>query len=870
MAKPLRASSKASGILSPGEALGPYKIVGLLGSGGMGVVYRAHDPRLGRDVALKVLRWPSADTERVARFSREARAAGSLNHPNIVAVFDVGTEEGVPYVVTELLEGETLRARLDHGQLPYRKAVEYGIHIALALDAAHGKGIWHRDVKPANVFITADGRVKLLDFGIAKLSEREAQTQSDEPTLEDSKAGEIRGTAGYMSPEQVLGRDVDHRTDIFALGAMLYEMFTGVRAFQRPSTVETMTAILQQDPVDPLTINTSLSPVAAAVVRRCLEKNREERFQSARDLAFDLQQLRDLTAGGRPLGAAPRALGRKALAAILAAVVLGGAALAMLLLRPGPEPAFEQLTFRRGRIGGARFVSDGQAVVYSEARQGNALEVSRVDLAERQRADQRPVAPPASSPLGYPLGTDVLAARAGQLALSLRRRFVLGERFVGTLGLAPIGGGSPREVAENIEDADWDWSGTQLAVVRSTGDVGGQSQIEYPIGQTLHKTAGSIRFLRVSPDGQRIAFLEDPVGRGVSGRVAVVDMAGNVTALTDELPSVRGLAWSADGGEIWFTAGDVRTNRALRAVSLERKERLILAAPGSLTLWDIARDGRVLLTRDEERRAMVGVPPGETTERDLSWFDNSGVADISEDGQWILFADRFGVYVRGTDGSPATHLGLTDGFADALSPDGETVLATRNRASELVLIPRKAGNHVRLPAHGITTYRGGRWFPDGRRVLFTGSKPGSDIRSYIQDVSGGAPRALTSENTWALSISPDGEWTAAIGSGQAISLWPVAGGEAPRPVHGTQPGERPVAWSADGRSLWLFRRGEVPAHVYQLDIATGRRHLWKTLVPPDAAGVYSIIEFEVTSKGHAYVYSYTRLLSQLYLVRGLK
>src|SRR5688572_13220378 len=269
--------------LSPGHRLGAYTVVELLGAGGMGEVYRAHDARLGRDVALKVLRHAFNDPEGLARFIREARTAGGLNHPNIISVFDVGAEDGRPFVVTEVLEGETLRARLDRGPLPFRKAVEYGTQIAQALDAAHGRGISHRDVKPANAFITSEGRIKLLDFGIAKLTEREADALSQESTAaEESKSGVIRGTAGYMSPEQVLGQPVDHRTDIFALGAVLYEMFTGARAFHRPSSVQTMTAVLQEDPADPLKVNPRLPPAAVAIVLRCLEKNKEERFQSAR------------------------------------------------------------------------------------------------------------------------------------------------------------------------------------------------------------------------------------------------------------------------------------------------------------------------------------------------------------------------------------------------------------------------------------------------------------------------------------------------------------------------------------------------------------------------------------------------------------
>jgi hypothetical protein len=636
-------------------------------------------------------------------------------------------------------------------------------------------------------------------------------------------------------------------------------MFTGTRAFHRASTVETMTAVLHEDPPDPLTFNANLPPAAIAIVRRCLEKNKEERFQSARDLAFDLQQLRELTGGTGSGGAARPGPRRRILPALLAAAVaLEAILLALLLTRPRSEPGFDQLTFRRGRIGGARFASDGQAVVYSEARDGNAMEVWRTDLADS----------PAARPLGFPNGSDILAARAGELALSLRRRFVLGERFTGTLAVAPIGGGSPREVAENVDDADWDPSGSQLAIVRSGGDVGGQTQIEYPVGRTLYKTAGSIRFLRVSRDARRIAFLEDATGRGVGGRVAVVDLDGRATMLTGEWPSVRGLAWSADGDEIWFAAGDSRTNRALRAARPGGKERIVWAAPGSLTVWDIARDGRVLLTRDEERRALVGVPPGKSAEEDFSWFDNSGVADLSDDGRWLLFGDRSGVYLRATDGSPPIHLGLKDGFADDLSPDGKTVLATTNAGRQLVLVPSGAGDARPLPAHGIVTYSGARWLPDGRRIVFSGRESGRNLRSYIQDVAGGPPRVLTPENTRALAISPDGALAAAIGPGQPISLWPVAGGPS-RPVPGSQPDDRPVGWSADGQSLWLFRRGEVPAHVYQLDIANGRRHLWKTLVPPDPAGVYSIIEFSITPSGHAYFYSYTRLLSQLYLVRGL-
>jgi Tol biopolymer transport system component len=826
----------------------------------MGEVYRAHDSRLGRDVAVKILRRSPHDPESVARFSREARAAGGLNHPHIVSVFDVGTADGVPYLVTEVLEGETLRARLDRGAVPYRKAVDYGVEIAQALDAAHGRGIWHRDVKPANAFITGSGRIKLLDFGVAKLSEQEARADSQTQTVDETRPGEIRGTAGYMSPEQILGKPVDHRTDIFALGAVLYEMFTGARAFHRQTTVQTMTAVLQDDPPDPCGVNPRLPAAAAALVLRCLEKNKEERFQSARDLAFALQQLRDSTGTTSALEP-PSVVRRRTRAALFAAVVLAEAAvIAFLLLRPQAAPVFEQLSFRRSRIGGARFAASAQAVVYSEAREGNRLDVWRIHLADG----------PASGALEFPDGGDVLATRAGQIALSTDRRFVLGERFVGTLAIATIGSGAPREKANDIEDADWDPQGTHLALAHSTGDAAEQTQIEYPEGKPLYSYSGSIRFLRFSPDGKRLAFVQDSSRRGVSGQVAVMDLQGKVTPLGDRWDSVRGLAWSPAGDEIWFTAGASRSARALWAISLAGKRRLVHQSPGSLTLWDIAPDGRVLLTRDDERRAIVGMAPGASAERDLSWLDQSGVADVTPDGRWLLGRDRFGVYVRETNGAPPKFLGLKEGFADALSPDGKMAIGTAVD-DQLILLSTGVGDPQPLPRHGITQYGGARWFPDGRRILFTGGPPDKVLRSYVQEAFDGTPpRPLTPEGVRGLAISADGARIAAVGGKPSgISIWSDTGVRQ-QLVPGSSSNDRPVAFSADGKSLWLFRRGEVPAHIDRLDIATGERRPWKELVPPEMAGVYSIIELTITPDGQSYFYSYTRLLSQLYLVRGLR
>ena len=517
-------------------------------------MYRARDPRLQREVALKIVH-PSLTVtpEHIDRFSREARAAGSLHHPNILVVFDVGVDNGVPYVISELLEGESLRDRLDRGPVPYRKALDYGIQMAQALGAAHAKGIWHRDVKPANTFITSDGRIKLLDFGLAKLSERISDSSSDETTADASKPGMIRGTAGYMSPEQARAERVDHRTDLFSLGAILYEMFTSTRAFQRASTVETLHAVLREEPADPLEINPALPLAAAVTVRRCLEKSVDERFQSARDLAFQLQQLRDGTLTGRPAATALASWRRRALLAALFAVAALGVAWAIGHL-PQRSPSFEQLTFRRGRIGGARFASEGQAVIYSEAGDRNHRDVWRLDPSEG----------PKSRALPRYAGAEVLATRKGELALSLDRRFVGGKHFVGKLATAPIDGdGRPRELRTDVESADWDPAGKELATIVTTGPGGAESRLEYPPGHVLH-VARSIQWPRFSPDGRRIAFLEDTTGPGIVGRVAVVDLEGHFTPLTEVWRNARGLAWSPSGDEVWFTAGGWWMDRALR------------------------------------------------------------------------------------------------------------------------------------------------------------------------------------------------------------------------------------------------------------------------------------------------------------------
>jgi Tol biopolymer transport system component len=854
-------------VLSPGHRLGPYEILARIGGGGMGEVYRARDPRLGRDVALKVLRASLALTaERVQALGREARAAGSLNHPNIVTVYDVATDGDVPYVVTELLEGESLRERLTGGALPFRKAVEYGIQIAEALGAAHEKGIVHRDVKPENAFVTREGRVKLLDFGLAKLRESEPPAGPDDVTTEDRTSG-VRGTAGYMSPEQVTGAAIDPRTDIFSLGAVLFEMFTGVQPFQRPSRVERMTAVLRDEPPDLGELAPALSPSAVVAVRRCLEKGREARFQSARDLAFHLRQVQD-GAGerGQPSSPAGRLIQRWSVPLLALLVTVTAALLIRSALTPPQLTTFERLSFGRGRVGGARFATDSGDVIYSMARDGGLSRVFKVDSEGTESAER------------FPPGTEVLAIDRGGYLLSIDHRPTKGERSGGTL--ASTGGGSePRRLMPNlrVEGADWgprdEAQGgrerQELVAAAFTNGVSGDSWLEYPLGRELYRPKrGGVASPRFSRDGRRIAFLEDPGGLGLGGRVCVYDRdAGQAAPLTQEWTNARGLAWSPDGSEIWFAAGDRYGNRALRAVDLRGRERVLHEAPASLTLWDVAPDGRVLFAREEERKAVFGAVGDDDTPRDLSWQDRSGVADLSADGRRILFADRGGVYLR-TPPGPPTLLGLSGGFADAIAPSGDRVLATSQDRTRLMIVSVDDSRTQELPAHGITTYDGALWFPDGRRVVFNGWEEGRTVRAFEQDLAGGPPRALTPEGVKAMAVSWDGQHLAVTGTG-GVALMDLARGTL-RPVAGSQDGDRPVAWSADDRFLWVFRRGTMPASVFRLAVDGTARLPWKTLVPPDPAGVYALSEFHVTPSGDRYVYSYLRVLSELYVARGVR
>jgi WD40 repeat protein len=857
--------------LSKGTRLGPYEILSPLGAGGMGEVYRAKDPRLGRDVAIKVLPASfSQDADRLRRFEQEARAAGILNHPNITAVYDIGQHDGAPYVVQELLEGETLRSALAIGKLSQRKAIDYALQITHGLAEAHEKGIVHRDLKPENVFVTKGDRVKILDFGLAKLTHQEEGGQATNlPTASaGTEPGVVMGTLGYMSPEQVRGKPADARSDIFSFGAILYEMLSGRRAFHGDSAADTMSAILREEPPDLSVTNQNVSPALERIVRHSIEKNPERRFHSAHDLAFDLEALS--SASGKSIAmpgkALSRALPRRLAAAAAVAAVVAALAIAFFAgariagSRNSDAPIFHRLTFRHGNVLSARFAPDGQTVVYGAAWEGKPAELFlvRTDSAESRLQ-------------GVSRANVLSVSSKGELALLLKKGSYLTPFGTGTLARLPLGGSAPREILEGAVYADWAPNGEDMAVVRETSE--GKNRLEYPIGNVLEESF-FLDKIRVSPSGDLVAYTE--WGADNRGAIRVIDRKGAKRTLTKGWRILRSPEWSRATGEIFFVAGKTTADAALRAVSLAGRERVLLSTVGgSLILHDVAADGRLLLERGTSRGGVSCLAPGENRERELGWLDGSRLRDLSEDGRTILFAEtaeggeaRGGVFLRRTDGSPAVRLG--DGEPQALSPDGRWALSlTPTSPPELELLPTGPGSPKKVPVEGIKPFAG-FFLPDGR-IIVAHSAPGV----VVVGPEGGRSTSILSPGlsaTGGLGFSPDSRLLAYATKERQVTIVPIAGGP-PRAVSGAilEPNERLLQWSADGRYLFTVNSDDIPARIWRLDIETGKKTLWKEVQPADTSGLISLSSFALTRDGRSYAYSYVRVdSSDLYVVEGLK
>jgi hypothetical protein len=864
--------------LAAGARLGPYQIVAPIGAGGMGEVFRARDERLGREVAVKVL--PAAfhaDSERLRRFGDEARAAGSLNHPGILIVYDVGEHDGAPYIVSELLDGQTLRERLTAGRLSPRKALDIAVQVAEALAGAHDKGIIHRDLKPENLYLLEDGRTKILDFGLAKAlgDDGDLATASTIAAAHKTVSGAILGTSGYMAPEQVRGEAVDRRTDLFAFGAVLYEMLAGRPAFPGASHVERGYAVLKEEP-PPLPPAEGLPPAIEAVVRRCLEKRPADRFQSARDLAFSLQALSGMATASQVALPAPAKARRRAPVAIagvaVVAVVVGGAgfvagrrganptplAPAAIVSPPPVAPEFQRLILRRGLVTNARFSSDGRAVVVSAAFDGEE-HVRGYELTPG-KPDLRPVTGAATSIL------DV--ARDGRLAVGL-------DQAIGpppapdrplVLAVSEHAGAAPRPMVAQVFAAAFAPGSDKLAIVHA---VDGRFRIEWPIGHTLYETEHAIGELRMSPKGDLIAFAERPVRGDDRGAVTVMDASGTKRTVGRSWYSLNGLAFGPRGDEVWVSASVGVEARKIYALGLGGGERVVASAPGDIRLTDVDEHGRALLTSFSSYFAIVGQPPGGQKPIDLAWYDRDLVSDLTPDGKLALLYDggtavgtNYQVLVRPTNGEPAVH--IANGRGLGISADGKWALVSPEAPwSTLALVPTGVGDaRPQLPGP-IVEYVAARFTSRADRFVVLAREAGKQFRLWLQE-DGKPPAPFGPDNVQAVSaVSADDKRIAARIEDRWL-LVPLDGGDG-LPVDGIQRDDRVLTFGPDGKTLLVDRRD---AGILSYDRATRKLRVIVASPTQTLAGIP--VGGEIARDGKAWVYSIIVASAELYLVDGLK
>jgi eukaryotic-like serine/threonine-protein kinase len=846
--------------LSSGSRLGPYEIIIPLGAGGMGDVYRARDIKLGRDVAIKILPQAFAhDAERRTRFEREARVLASLNHPHIAAIYGLEEFEGTYALVLELVEGGTLADRLHRGSLRVSDALAIARQIADALDVTHERGIIHRDLKPANVALTRHGDVKILDFGLAKAGET-ASDPVDSPTMSATAAGVVLGTAAYMSPEQARGQSIDRRTDIWAFACLLYEMLTGQRAFPGATPADIAAGILEREP-DWTLLPHSTPPQVTRLLRRCLMKDPRQRLRDIGDARADLNDLSPSDAAPKDASAPQNRLRRFAYAAVFFVLLASVAwAIAFAGARANraraseTAPTFTRLTFRDGYIWAARFAPDGHTVFYSATWSGEPPDVFATS----------PSAPESRS-LGFAPADLLDVSPSGELALMLSPS--VGSNLYlrsGILARVSSNGGAPRQLLEQVRQADWAPDGSMLAIVRASGR---RWRLEYPIDRILAE--GDIWFPRISPSGDRVAFFERESG---GFGLAVVDREGRKTSLGGSARDPAGVAWSPSGTELWVGLARQGRSADLHRVDLSGRWTRLLHAPAFLEIHDVARDGRALITRLDQRQTVIGHMP-DGRELNLACFDHSLLVDASADGRTILIGEagdaNRGMYLRHADGSPAVR--LSDGVPFALSPDGRWVVGRTSTPPDRLLIVPTGPGQVRTvdlgPSLRIAT---AAWFPDSDRILISGSEAGKEPRLYTMTMSN--PGSLRSESPEGLSgslISPDGRLVA-VRRGGHVALWPIGGTEA-IDVAGVEPAEGLAGWTQDGRGLLVHNTTGLPARLVRVDVRTGGRTVIGEIAPGDRAGVSGVERVLLPRQApEERFYSYLRTLNELYLVSGLR
>jgi eukaryotic-like serine/threonine-protein kinase len=859
--------------LVPGTKLGPYEILSPLGAGGMGEVYRARDTRLGRDVAVKVLpQHLSSNSEVRARFEREAKTVSSLNHPNICTLFDIGREGDTDFLVMELIEGETLAARLVKGPLPTAEVLTLGAQIADALSRAHRAGIVHRDLKPGNVMLTKSG-AKLMDFGLARAPglaggvgsslTMEALTQSPTVAAPLTSEGTILGTFQYMSPEQLEGKEADARSDVWALGCVLYEMATGRRAFEGKSQASLIAAILEHQP-EPITSLAPMSPPALErLVQAMLAKEPDDRVQTAQDVKLQLEWMR--TDGSSPTGTVPapviaRGKQRRWMITALGLIAVTAAFLTgrMSVPRERATPLqFERKTFRTETIFDARFVRDSKTLVLSAALEGNRprLFVIRPDYPEPQ-----------------PVGADdvhlLAVSSKGELAVLNHARFTGHHRlFQGTLARTPLEGAAPRDIMEDVREADWSPDGENLAVIH---EVNGNDRLEYPIGKVLVEAPGYLSEVRVSPRGDRIAYMEHPAKWDDRGSVNMVDLEGHAHILSSGYWGMEGLAWAPDGRTVLFSATLNGSDYVVHEVDLKGKLLPARQNVGLLVIHDIAPDGTWAVTRDDIPIRLWFRSAGVTEDVDRSWLDNSTSPILSGDGKTLCFTDEsvaaggnYAVTLRSTSGGDIVRLG--EGQGQEFSRDGKSILAVVfSTPPRVVSYPVGAGKMAQLDGGNFENLSTAFWMPDGH-VLVSGNETGKSPRCFVLDPSSHKAEVVGPEGIWGAIPSPDGRtFVARSQTGWAIYALSAAGEGHPMPS--MTPADNVSRWSPDGAALYCYHQADVPSRVERIEVATGRRETVAIVGDRDRTGLVSIRAVTLADDPRTLAYGTWYYTSVLYTV----
>ena len=788
----------------------------------MATVYLARDLKHERQVAIKVLRPELAAVIGADRFLSEIKTTANLQHPHILSLFDSGQVEGTVFYVMPFVDGESLRDRLAREkQLPIADVVRIAGEVADALQYAHEHSVIHRDIKPENILLHG-GHALVADFGIALAASKTGGARMTE-------TGMSLGTPQYMSPEQAMGeRELDARTDVYALGCTTYEMLTGEPPFTGPTAQAIVAKVMTADPVEATALRKSIPMHVADAVHTALQKLPADRFATAKEFADALRSggASSLRSAATGRAAPPRSRLRWGAAFLVCAL---GAAAGFVAGRRSSgtvdysQVSMQQRTFRTQAIFSARYSSNAEAFVYSAAETGNS---PRIYLVSGTYPEPRAISDSA---------THLLAVSSkDELAVLVHAKFEHHRVFTGTLARMPLGGGTPRELAKGVRDADWSRDGSQLTIVRM---VGGRDRLEYPIGKTLYETAGYLSDVRIAPDGQHIAFTEHPEKQDDRGFVAIVDLGGKHVALTGEYSEIEGLAWATDGKSVVVGVQIAGAVLQLQRVTLGGTVELTAPGVGDATIQDIARDGRQLILREDVLSSIWLQRANAAFASDLSWLNHTFFPILSGDGLQLVFGDAagaagnsYGTMHRRTDGTPAVRLG--DGAPLGVSRDKQWVLSAVPLPVQLVAYPTGVGTARRLDHGEFAGITAAGFVNADTEFVVCGNARGESVRCYVGALAGGPLRPFLSESVRSLTVSPDGASVIANVADSGYRQVFLRDGTSRR-VAGLDPSDAVLRFSPDGRALWTRKPNAVPVRVERVDLATGARNL---LLPPFGIG----------------------------------